>query len=88
MTRSQFIEMSQTMDSKVLRENQSVSLDGDLGKILNHQDSMETTIAMLGNNQFSVDKFTNVYDYSSQQQSLNQTLKSVVNQAPLRRSLN
>lgn len=60
MTRSQFIELSQT----VIRDNQSVSLDGDFSKILNHQDSMETTIAMTGNNQFSVEKFTNVFDSS------------------------
>lgn len=35
MTRSQFHELS-VMDTKVLRDNQSVSLDGDLSKILNH----------------------------------------------------
>jgi len=54
MTRSQFLEMSQ-MDSKVLRDN--LSLDGDLSKILNQQESMETTIAVV--NQNSGEKYNN-----------------------------
>lgn len=48
MTRSQFLEMSAMMDSKVLRDtNVSASIDGgEFSKMLLQQDSMDTTIAL------------------------------------------